>query len=353
VNGQIRVTSEVGKGTIFSIELPFEHVRSTGSSTMPRRLRNLFSVPSNTTKDKRQAATKTPKQIITVSDSQRQRKIEASIPTATYPEFQSFPRNVDQQPVAKDNDHKSRIGKNKPCDFEYPSSPHVEEQTKMKDSTNTIHTEEFRAAVIHAGHRSPPGIDREANKTEIRHSPRNETYETAPYTQFPSSSRMNIHSLSSENDKDRSPKPKTLDNITPPHAHSNISLETLREWPRVGSESSKNAVPSYESKTDSMQRQISSSQNPSSGQSGIPETEIQIQVPSFSLNMLIADDNFATQRVLDKQLSQLGHLVTIACDGQEAHDRFVSSSAQIDIVLMDLKVCLPAFLLSLGSTVLT
>jgi CheY-like chemotaxis protein len=41
VNGQIRVTSEVGRGTIFSVELAFQHA-PLQDTAKPRKLRNIF-----------------------------------------------------------------------------------------------------------------------------------------------------------------------------------------------------------------------------------------------------------------------------------------------------------------------
>jgi CheY-like chemotaxis protein len=60
---------------------------------------------------------------------------------------------------------------------------------------------------------------------------------------------------------------------------------------------------------------------------------------SFSnLNILIADDDPLSRRILDEQLSQWGHAVDITCDGQDCHDRFASNIDKYDIILMDLKV---------------
>ncbi|CZT12882.1 related to phytochrome [Rhynchosporium agropyri] len=42
VNGQIRLHSELGKGTIFSVEIPFRHAKSSDTSRS-RKLRNMFS----------------------------------------------------------------------------------------------------------------------------------------------------------------------------------------------------------------------------------------------------------------------------------------------------------------------
>ncbi len=46
--------------------------------------------------------------------------------------------------------------------------------------------------------------------------------------------------------------------------------------------------------------------------------------------------------MIEKKLSQYGHSVIVASDGQEAHDKFVTSGmgvGAVDVILMDLKVC--------------
>jgi CheY-like chemotaxis protein len=56
--------------------------------------------------------------------------------------------------------------------------------------------------------------------------------------------------------------------------------------------------------------------------------------------------------MIEKKLSQYGHSVIVASDGQEAHDKFVTSgigAAAVDVILMDLKVCYFPFPCSLVS----
>jgi hypothetical protein len=59
------------------------------------------------------------------------------------------------------------------------------------------------------------------------------------------------------------------------------------------------------------------------------------------LNILVADGDFFVLQTLDEKLSQWGHSVTTASDGQVCHDRFASNTDKFDIILMDLKVCHP------------
>jgi CheY-like chemotaxis protein len=62
---------------------------------------------------------------------------------------------------------------------------------------------------------------------------------------------------------------------------------------------------------------------------------------SARLNILIAEDNPLNARALDKELSLRGHTVEVACDGQECHDWFAANPAKFDVILMDMKVCVP------------
>jgi CheY-like chemotaxis protein len=57
-----------------------------------------------------------------------------------------------------------------------------------------------------------------------------------------------------------------------------------------------------------------------------------------SLNILVADDDPLSRRLLDERLSQWGHAVDITCNGQDCHDLFASNMDKFDVILMDLKV---------------
>lgn len=56
------------------------------------------------------------------------------------------------------------------------------------------------------------------------------------------------------------------------------------------------------------------------------------------LNVLIAEDDPISLRMLEEKVSLLGHNVDTACDGQECHSRFVSNPSKFDVILMDLEV---------------
>ncbi|KUJ09902.1 uncharacterized protein LY89DRAFT_760652 [Mollisia scopiformis] len=80
---------------------------------------------------------------------------------------------------------------------------------------------------------------------------------------------------------------------------------------------------------------------PKSEPSSMPDLDQNSRVSFASMHVLVAEDNFVSQRMLEKKLSQLGYTVVTASDGQEAHDRFVTSSnsaTKIDVILMDMKM---------------
>lgn len=62
------------------------------------------------------------------------------------------------------------------------------------------------------------------------------------------------------------------------------------------------------------------------------------QASLVNLNMLVAEANPSTLRMLDERLSQWDHNVDIASNGQECHERFVSDPSKVDIILMSLEV---------------
>ena len=58
------------------------------------------------------------------------------------------------------------------------------------------------------------------------------------------------------------------------------------------------------------------------------------------LNVLVAEDNLVSQKMLEKRIGMRGHEVVVTGDGQECHDRFAASGGKVDVIIMDLKVCL-------------
>lgn len=69
-----------------------------------------------------------------------------------------------------------------------------------------------------------------------------------------------------------------------------------------------------------------------------PATINQSQNSLANLNLLIAEAEPQNLRILDERLSQWGHVVDIASDGQECHDRFAANPSKFDVILMDMKV---------------
>ncbi|KAH6693329.1 putative phytochrome-like histidine kinase PHY2p [Leptodontidium sp. MPI-SDFR-AT-0119] len=56
------------------------------------------------------------------------------------------------------------------------------------------------------------------------------------------------------------------------------------------------------------------------------------------LNILVAEDNLVSQKMLEKRIGMRGHEVVVTGDGQECHDRFAASGGKVDIIIMDLKM---------------
>jgi len=59
----------------------------------------------------------------------------------------------------------------------------------------------------------------------------------------------------------------------------------------------------------------------------------------FRLNILVAEDNLVSQKMLEKRIGMRGHEVVVTGDGQQCHDRFAASGGKVDVIIMDLKVC--------------
>lgn len=56
------------------------------------------------------------------------------------------------------------------------------------------------------------------------------------------------------------------------------------------------------------------------------------------LNILVAEDNLLSQKMLEKRIGMRGHELVVTGDGQECHDRFAASGGKVDVIIMDLKV---------------
>ncbi|KAG4444154.1 hypothetical protein IFR05_000383 [Cadophora sp. M221] len=56
------------------------------------------------------------------------------------------------------------------------------------------------------------------------------------------------------------------------------------------------------------------------------------------LNVLVAEDNLVSQKMLEKRIGMRGHEVVVTGDGQECHDRFAASGGKVDVIIMDLKM---------------
>jgi hypothetical protein len=99
-NGQIRVQSEVGKGTIFSMELPFQHAQIPGISKS-KKLRNIF-LPSSVGSPKSPLQSTTPFMKSPRPNPTEQRKSLIHIPDEG-----SFAPHVHVEQLEEDNSSRS------------------------------------------------------------------------------------------------------------------------------------------------------------------------------------------------------------------------------------------------------
>jgi CheY-like chemotaxis protein len=77
-----------------------------------------------------------------------------------------------------------------------------------------------------------------------------------------------------------------------------------------------------------------------SNSNGLTQNPVQAGSKLASLHILIAEDDTISTRILDERLTQWGHTVAMACDGQECYDIFAAEIGKVDVILMDLQVCL-------------
>ncbi|KAI1006538.1 hypothetical protein K3495_g1682 [Podosphaera aphanis] len=64
----------------------------------------------------------------------------------------------------------------------------------------------------------------------------------------------------------------------------------------------------------------------------------QTYVDQTQINVLIADSDLVSLRLVEDKLSQFGYSVIVAHDGQECHDCFALNPAKVDVILMELKM---------------
>jgi hypothetical protein len=86
------------------------------------------------------------------------------------------------------------------------------------------------------------------------------------------------------------------------------------------------------------ERALSFGSSESDNDTNYPDMDGEGQTSLVHLNILAAEDNPIILRQTKKRLSQRGHDISLACDGQECHDIYVSNLEGIDVILMDLDV---------------
>lgn len=85
---------------------------------------------------------------------------------------------------------------------------------------------------------------------------------------------------------------------------------------------------------------LADSESPGENDSQFQDMDSEGQTSLVHLNVLVAEDNPISLRLMNKRLSRRGHKVDLACDGQECHDQCVSNSGNVDVILMDMQVCI-------------
>jgi hypothetical protein len=134
----------------------------------------------------------------------------------------------------------------------------------------------------------------------------------------------------------KGPSPTSL----PPKPHLNGATSKLEIMVPVGSPTSGSILENRRSiRIEGGSRDPSPSPKITISEPGSPMLDAEHDRSSFaSMHVLVAEDNFVSQRVLAKRLTQLGYTVVVASNGQEAHDKFLTSSPKFDVILMDMKV---------------
>ncbi|TLD29837.1 sensor histidine kinase/response regulator [Venturia nashicola] len=309
-NGKIQVTNEP-TGTLFSLELPFEHVPPRVQSEDPRRIRNIFHLPASRTP--RDAADSNSKSLAPIDRS-------AIGPPSTNPFINS-----------QSAQHLVQI-----------SQSLVNGQPRPPSSENA----------------SPPEVSYRINRSS------RPTPSTSPSP--PVRTEMPNHHRSSRGSPSRTPSPP-LEAAKPIRRQSKRSQNTATHqtqqlqqiWDRSDSPSPppNKALPAppIAAKADAFPatpvrqenfplppgrlEERSSSLSGNTLLSTVQEDFHNKTKPNaiWKLNILIADDDPHSVHTLDEKLSKWGARCTLSSDGQECHDRFEMTPDKFDVILMELK----------------
>lgn len=267
LHGKIQVTSEP-TGTLFSVELPFEHVHPPVQADDSKKLRNIFLAKSRIPRDGSNAHTKTSKSI--------NRSSTGPPPTNPFSTSQ----------VKGNTRRHSRAS-------ESPSPPTIS------------------VGLGHQSSRRPPST-----------SP-------SPPLHLAIPTRRSIRGSNS-------PSPPPSESTKPGGGESRRRANQAQVmWDRSDSPS-----PPPDKALPARPDDINVSSTGMTPLSTVKEDTYGGGMKKNSkLNILIADDGTQATRTLDETLSLWGHSVIKANDGQECHDRFEMMSDKVDVIFMELKVC--------------
>jgi CheY-like chemotaxis protein len=288
INGKIQVTSE-STGTLISLELPFAHSHPPPPVEDPRKLRNLFHPTSRPSRG-------------------------APITTLSPPSKNLKPIN------------RSSIGASSTNPFLVSESAKVVHRQSRTLSSESTSPTLGSSLPSHRSSRPTPST-----------SPSPPLHSTIPKHR---SSRGTPSPSSSPPSESAKPARRELGKRGNP-----ANIQTQAFWERSDSPSPPpdKALPP---RPDEHQHDHATTIPHSLGISPLSTVQESmdnnIESNSVSnLSILIADDDALAVRNLNERLSQWGHSVTTASDGQECHDRFELHSDKTDVILMELKVCHP------------
>lgn len=300
-------------GTLFSLELPFEHVAPLVQTEGPRKLRNIFHHPSS----------RTPSDAANTNRSSKttDRLAFAAPPTNPFLGSQSTQQLVHpSQPFV----HRQSRAPSP----ESPSSPATDHRTRQstRATPSTSPSPHLRVEMSNQYHSSrgssspPPSPPLESAKPIRRQSKR---------LQIPPTRQIQQQQQQQVWDRSDSPSP-------PPNKALPVPPVAARE----------DAFPAASGKQDNFPLPPGRLEERSSSLSGntllstVQEDSHNITKPNtpLKLNVLIADDDPLSVRTIDEQLSKWGARCTTSSDGQECHDRFEMTPDNFDVILIELKV---------------
>lgn len=301
-DGQIRVTSEQGKGTIFTLELPFEHVPSIDA--VGRKLRKLFATSSGKVQEREMRRT-APAAIKVPAHSQFQRQYQGPSSDQESHGARSSGDIRNDRDARDPQDIRNTRDTQKLVDQEIDDAYYGE----TNDTLSPLASPALISPKMHENVSRPAKIAINRNSIIHQHNP-----------------ALGSGARPAENQQVLTPIPSPQIEVTPTSSPLQPERRSEKQSDKYSDKHSEKYSDKHSDKHSESDSFTSHSSTP---------------VPALhKFNILVAEDNFVTQRMLEKKLSAVHHHVIVANDGQEAHDKFVAQppSQAIDVILMDLKM---------------